>query len=120
MYYTGNELVDLQMELQENREEANPNNSNSNSNSYIARTARVQHQDKQIEQLLNQGYTVEDVIYSQLWPVLRYNAKPANLDGAINKLQTSWSLCSLEDNHLRVVTWEYLDKERRGTVSVFR
>jgi hypothetical protein len=51
--------------LQENKEEANPDNSNNNSdnNSYMARTARVQHQDKQIEQLLNQGYTVEDVIY---------------------------------------------------------
>ena len=55
------------MELQEIREETNPsnsnNNDNSNNNSYIARTARVQQQDKQIEQLLNQGYTVEDVVY---------------------------------------------------------
>ena len=56
------------MELQENREEANPGNSNNNSNdsnnnSYIARTARAQHQDKQIEQLLKEGYTVEDVVY---------------------------------------------------------
>ena len=51
--------------MQENKEEVNPGNSNNNSNnnSYIARTARVEHQDKQIEQLLRQGYTVEDVVY---------------------------------------------------------
>jgi hypothetical protein len=60
IYYTGNDLIDLQMKLQENKEEANPgnsnnNNSNNNSNSYIARTARLQHQDRQIEELLNQG-----------------------------------------------------------------
>jgi hypothetical protein len=28
MYYTGNDLIDLEMELQENKEEANPSNSN--------------------------------------------------------------------------------------------